>query len=109
MTVETSTGVVLREMGADDEDALAAFLSRNDVAEVTAHFHPFPLTPETARRLTRRTHDDRYYVAVDGSEIVALSMLRGWDQGYEVPSFGILVDQALSWQRDRRVVDRLHG
>ena len=33
------------------------------------------------------------YVAQSNGRVVAFSMLRGFDQGYEVPSFGIFVDQ----------------
>ena len=37
--------------------------------------------------------EDRFYGAFEpAGEMVALSMLRGWDEGYVVPSFGIAVD-----------------
>jgi ribosomal protein S18 acetylase RimI-like enzyme len=73
-------------------DALARFFGENDRAETTAYFHPFPLTALTAKRITHGTHKDRYYVAITGTEVVGLAMLRGWDEGYEIPSFGVVVD-----------------
>ena len=36
--------------------------------------------------------DDRYFGAFAGGRLVAISMLRGWNDGYDVPSFGIAVD-----------------
>jgi RimJ/RimL family protein N-acetyltransferase len=61
---------------------------------VIEQFHPFPLTRETARRLAHERTRDRYYVAVDREQVVGFMMLRGWEDGYDVPSFGFLVDQA---------------
>jgi len=38
-------------------------------------------------------HQDRYYAAFMEEKIVGLVMLRGWDEGYAIPSLGILVDR----------------
>lgn len=85
--------LAFRELADADEDALARFLVRNDVPAVTATFTPFPMTAETATTLLAERREDRYYGAFAGpAEIVALSMLRGWDEGFVVPSFGIAVD-----------------
>jgi RimJ/RimL family protein N-acetyltransferase len=85
--------LAFRELADADEDALARFLVRNDVPAVTATFTPFPMTAATAASLLSERREDRYYGAFDDTgEIVALSMLRGWDEGYVVPSFGIAVD-----------------
>ena len=51
------------------------------------------MTAASAAALFAQRRKDRYYGAFTGpDEIVALSMLRGWDEGYVVPSFGIAVD-----------------
>ena len=82
-----------RGLADADEDALARFLVRNDVPAITATFTPFPMTAGTAAALLAERRQDRYYGAFTGpDEIVALSMLRGWDEGFVVPSFGIVVD-----------------
>ena len=47
------------------------------------------MTAETAGALFAQRRRDHYYGAFTGSaEIVAISMLRGWNEGYEVPSSG---------------------
>lgn len=85
--------LAFRELSDADEDALARFLVRNDVPAVTASFTPFPMTAATAATLLSERREDRYYGAfARPAEIVALSMLRGWDEGFVVPSFGIAVD-----------------
>jgi [ribosomal protein S18]-alanine N-acetyltransferase len=82
---------VIRELTVIDEAALAAFFEENNRPEVTAHFHPFPLDAETAHRICVAPRRDRYFAAWDYDAIGGVAMLRGWDEGYAVPSFGILV------------------
>jgi len=76
----------------DHVAALAGFFTDNDRPEITTFFHPFPLTTETAQRITQEARKDRYYVALEGPRVVGLAMLRAWDEGYDVPSFGLIVD-----------------
>lgn len=56
-----------------------------------AEFHPHPLTAEEAVRRCAYDGQDLYYVLVDGEHVLAYAMLRGWDEGYTVPSLGIAV------------------
>lgn len=84
--------LTLRPLQPDDEPRLARFLRGNAVPAVTRNFHPFPMDGESARRLAREPGRDRYYLALRGEEVVALGFLRGWNEGYAVPSFGIVVD-----------------
>jgi glycosyltransferase involved in cell wall biosynthesis/RimJ/RimL family protein N-acetyltransferase len=84
--------MLLREVEPGDIASLTRFFTRNDVSEVVAGFDPFPLNEETAARIASRVGRDRYYAAFLGDRVVGFSMLRGWDEGYDVPSFGIFVD-----------------
>jgi ribosomal protein S18 acetylase RimI-like enzyme len=94
-----ATGIALRELDARDADALARFLVRNDVPAVTSTFTPFPMTAATAGTLLTGRREDRFYGAFrPEGELVAFSMLRGWDEGFAVPSFGIVVDAGLHGQ-----------
>ncbi|MCG3144867.1 MAG: Mycothiol acetyltransferase [Gammaproteobacteria bacterium] len=82
----------IRRIEPRDYQALTLFFEENDRAEVTTHFHPFPLTAESARRITEMGGRDAYYIALLEQAIVGLCMLRGWDEGYVTPSFGVMVD-----------------
>ena len=93
MTEDTGNDLILRPLVPTDEDALASLFERNDTPETRGRFDPFPLTRETARDLCAYGGRDGYFVAVQDSRIVGLSMLRGLDEGWEVPSFGIVVDR----------------
>jgi ribosomal-protein-alanine N-acetyltransferase len=54
-------------------------------------FHPHPFTAGEAARLCAYEGRDLYYAAAAGESIQAYGMLRGWDEGYAVPSLGIAV------------------
>jgi [ribosomal protein S18]-alanine N-acetyltransferase len=81
----------IREVKSRDYELLARFFADNDIEAVRRYFHPFPLDSATAYRIASVPRLDRYYIALQNDEIVALGMLRGWDEGYEVPSFGLMV------------------
>jgi ribosomal protein S18 acetylase RimI-like enzyme len=54
-------------------------------------FHPHPLTREEAERLSAYEGRDVYCVLTENGRVLAYGMLRGWDEGYEVPSLGLAV------------------
>jgi ribosomal protein S18 acetylase RimI-like enzyme len=60
-------------------------------AGAATEFHPHPLTAEEAARRCRYDGRDLFYVMVDENRVLAYGMLRGWDEGYTVPSLGIAV------------------
>jgi GNAT superfamily N-acetyltransferase len=88
----TPVGILeTRRLGTADGSVLANFfavLARDP--EVSRFFHPHPFTTGYAHSLcadlARRR--DRYYLTFFRDRPVAYSMLRGWDEGYAVPSFG---------------------
>ena len=59
-----------------------------------SHFHPYPMTRQQARNITRTAASGRYiyFGAFVGGRLAGFAMLRGWDEGYAVPSFGVAVD-----------------
>lgn len=71
--------------------ALVAFFERLCEAGEEGFFHPHPLTREEAERLCGLSGRDTYYVMVCNEEVLAYGMLRGWDEGYDIPSLGIAV------------------
>jgi ribosomal protein S18 acetylase RimI-like enzyme len=52
-------------------------------------FHPHPFSISQARWVLDYRGSDLYYVVTLGTKLVAYAMLRGWDEGYDVPSLGI--------------------
>lgn len=83
---------MIREVEPSDLDDLLRLFEENNRSEITKRFHPFPLTPEMAQFICAVPKKDRYYVAYYQGELVGLGMLRGWDEGYDIPAFGAFID-----------------
>src|SRR5262245_34786035 len=99
-----------RVVGPEMAKALADFFARLTAAGVSTHFHPHPFTAEEAERRANFSGQDLYYVLWDGGVVLGYGMLRGWDQGYEVPSIGIAVDPRLKGQgMGRMFMEFLHA
>ena len=54
-------------------------------------FHPHPFTVETIEALANHERKDLYYILTERESIIGYAMLRGWDEGYEIPSLGIAI------------------
>ena len=73
-------------------------------------FHPFPLDGASARRIAESEGADRFLIAVEQDRVLALGMLRGWDEGYDTPSLGIAVSPTSRGAGlGRRMMDALHA
>ncbi|MBA3321642.1 MAG: GNAT family N-acetyltransferase [Pyrinomonadaceae bacterium] len=90
--LSTADDVQFFEVGSSHGESLAELLKENNVPAVTRTFNPFPMSAETALKIAHLPRRDRYYGASLEGKMIGLSMLRGWDEGYSVPSFGIIVD-----------------
>jgi RimJ/RimL family protein N-acetyltransferase len=76
-----------RVVGPRDAQALAEVFS--DIDET--FFCPHPFTSSEALRIANNLGKDAYTILLHGQRPVAYGMLRGWDEGYAVPSLGIAV------------------
>ncbi len=86
-------GVVVefRALGSDLEEGLGNLFDALKANGDEEFFHPHPLTRlEAGRRCSYRGYD-LYYAATCSGEVAAYGLLRGWEQGYDVPSLGIAV------------------
>lgn len=86
-------GVVVefRALGSDLEEGLGNLFDALKANGDEEFFHPHPLTRlEASRRCSYRGYD-LYYAATCSGEVAGYGLLRGWEQGYEVPSLGIAV------------------
>lgn len=77
----------------EDFEQLVAFFEDNNVELITQFFKPFPLSRETAQQIACQEHQDKYFLGYIKDRIVGFSMLRGWEEGYSIPSFGMFIDR----------------
>ena len=91
---------------------LVSFLGRLADAGDDRLFHPHPFTADAVATIAAPGGRDEYVVVTAGREgpVVAYGMLRGWQEGFAVPSLGIAVDR--QWRGlgvGRRLVAHLHA
>lgn len=84
--------IIIRQVEATDYYLLARFFEENNRLQITLYFHPFPLTSRTAYEIACKRHQDRFYVAISDNKILGFCMLRGWEEGFQKPSFGVMID-----------------
>lgn len=80
-----------RRLTAEWKEPLLAFLSALEEANETEFFHPHPFDHEAVEQIIRQARRDLYYVLTDAGEVLGYGMLRGWDEGFAIPSLGIAI------------------
>jgi len=75
-------------------DKLIIFFESIHPSSNYKYFHPHPFDKEKAQELGYYKGRDLYFVQTIQKEICGYGMLRGWDEGYKIPSLGILIHSA---------------
>jgi ribosomal protein S18 acetylase RimI-like enzyme len=91
VTTKQPLATEVRRLCPEIEESVRLFFEALQSAGDNKHFHPHPFDDENAHRLSHYGGKDLYYLVTDGVESFAYGMLRGWDEGYEIPSLGIAV------------------
>lgn len=81
----------IRALQVGDAAAVSGLL-RAQPPEYARFFYAFGSGEEEVARILGARERDVYSGMFWRGELAAVFMLRGWDAGYEVPSFGVLVD-----------------
>lgn len=74
-----------------DPQKLASFFQSANVPQVTETFRAFELSQSQAKWIADYEGNDNYFLALSDGEIAGFGMLRGWDEGYAIPSLGLFV------------------
>lgn len=91
-----STQALIRPLTEEDADQLGALFEELAADPTARGFHPHPMTRAQAERIVdgARLRQDIYFAAFVGQKLAGYGMLRGWDEGYSIPSFGVAVGSA---------------
>lgn len=85
--------VKLLPVGPEHRDALATFFERFAASPAVEFFHPHTLSAAAAQERADYQGKDFYAVLVGDHRVLGYGLLRGWDEGYEVPSLGVAIDE----------------
>jgi ribosomal protein S18 acetylase RimI-like enzyme len=80
-----------RQLRGDLAGALRAFFRSFAEGPDHAFFHPHPMTDDEADRICAHGGRDLYYAACAAGRVLAYGLLRGWDEGYAIPSVGLAI------------------
>ena len=82
----------IRPLSAGDAGILSSML-RAQRPEYARFFYAFGFNEPEIAKVLEAKRKDVYSGIFWREELAGFFMLRGWDEGYEVPSFGIIVDE----------------
>ncbi len=89
MTTETS--LTIRSLDAGDALLLSSFV-RAQPPEYSRFFYALSTDEAAIAELLATCRTDVYSGVFWQSNLVGVFMLRGWDAGFDIPSFGVLID-----------------
>ncbi len=72
-------------------DGLAAMLAAIKKEGMDGWFEPHPSDREHLKTLCAPGKQDLHYLMTRGGDVIGYGLLRGWDEGYELPSLGIAI------------------
>lgn len=82
---------LIRRLEPDDSGRLTKFFRDICDSDVVKYFHPHPFDGSAAITICESGGGDYYCAAFNGKEICGYGMLRGYAEGYVVPSLGIAI------------------
>jgi len=87
----TSAGLVIRSLDPADAPAVAALLA-GQAEDYLRFFHVMGQDEQVVRQILEERQRDLYSGIYWQAELICVFFLRGWDAGFEIPSFGLVVD-----------------
>lgn len=91
MILSPPTSIECRKLDPQWRTGIGEFCHALEAAGDTAMFRSHGFDDAELDRLVNYTGLDLYYVMVAGSAVLGYGLLRGWDEGYAVPSLGIAI------------------
>ena len=82
--------VEIRELLPEHAQLLSSILLQQP-PEYMQYFTPFSFDAETLRTILSKRRNDRYWGVFVGDAIAGFFMLRGFDAGFAIPSYGVWI------------------
>jgi len=91
-TISVNKSLSIRPLEPTDAAAISVFM-RSQPPEYLRFFYAFGTDESAIAEMLSASKTDVHSGVFWQAELVGVFMLRGWDDGYEVPSFGVLIDE----------------
>ena len=82
--------IEIKELKSDQASTLSALIL-NALKDYTKHFTPFSFEEDSIKKIINDAIIDKYFGIFINDNLAGFYMLRGFDQGFEVPSYGVWI------------------
>lgn len=72
-------------------DRLLCIFSDIKETKANSYFSPHKFTKTQANKICNNNGNDLYVISIENDITVGYGMLRGWDEGFQIPSLGIYI------------------
>lgn len=90
--MQDSKSFSIRPLNPPDADVIASFMSSQS-SEYLRFFYAFGADESEIAAILSAAKMDIYSGLFWREDLAGIFMLRGWDEGYDVPAFGVLIDE----------------
>jgi len=87
--------VEIKELQSDQASTLSALIL-NTPKDHTKYFVPFSFEEDSITKIISDAVNDKFFGVFINDDLAGFYMLRGFDQGYEVPSYGVWISEKFS-------------
>ena len=87
--------VEIKELQSDQASTLSALIL-NTPKDHTKYFTPFSFEEDSIKKIINNAVNDKYFGIFINDELVGFYILRGFDEGFEVPSYGVWISDKFS-------------
>lgn len=87
--------LTIKRLNSDSALELSQLL-QNENKEYSRYFIPFEFDLEIISNKIKNLHRDSFWGIFIEDKLVGFYMLRGFDQGYEIPSYGVWISKEFS-------------
>lgn len=87
--------VEIKELQPEQASTLSALIL-NSSKNHTKYFTPFSFEKDSIKKILGAAINDKYFGIFINGNIVGFYLLRGFDEGYEIPSYGVWISDKFS-------------
>jgi RimJ/RimL family protein N-acetyltransferase len=87
--------VEIKDLQSDQAATLSALIL-NAPKDYTQYFVPFSFEEDSIKKIISDAVNDKYFGIFINDDLAGFYMLRGFDQGYDVPSYGVWISNKFS-------------
>jgi len=87
--------IEITELGSENAETLSQLLLDSD-KNYSQYFVPFSFEVNSIKEILEIATNDKYFGVLISEKIVGFYMLRGFDDGYEIPSYGVWIAKEFS-------------